>query len=208
MRLVPFPFSPSVLLVAAVGLASCDQTSQPAAAAAEDPKAWSSDGAGGGARIAYVNLDSLVVKYDYLVEQTEVLQKQEAEANASLQQKGRAFQAEVQKFQQDAQAGNLTQKKAQSEQERLGRKEQELTLERDQVTQGLVSENQRLQFELQSALKREVANIQAAEGYDYVLSYGAGSNLLAVNDAYEITDLVIEKLNAAGPPTIDSTLVQ
>lgn len=192
------PIASALSLIALVALASaCDRNDAASGVTPiVDVPVGARDGAAAGARVAFVNVDTLLNNYGYLRAQSDILQQRGADADASLQRRGRAFQQEVQQVQQRAQAGEMTQQQMQDEQTRLASKEQELAAERDRITQELSGESQRLQAELQTALQREVSAIQAAEGYDYVLSYGAGSNVLAVNDAYDLTARVLERLNA------------
>jgi Skp family chaperone for outer membrane proteins len=44
-----------------------------------------------------------------------------------------------------------------------------------------------------------IQGLKSTGAYDYVLSYGAGSPVLAVNEGLNITDLVLAKLNEQAP---------
>ena len=79
-----------------------------------------------GPNIVFVRIDSLQAGYEELATELTRLEGNYEKAQANHDQRVRAFGAEVQKLQNQAQQGLLTPKKMQSEQERLGRKEQEI----------------------------------------------------------------------------------
>lgn len=152
-----------------------------------------------GVKIGYVNTDTVLTNYGYLNEQTEILTKREGDASASLERKVRKFQEQVESFQRRAQGGNMTPKAIENEQRALAQKEQELSQEQQRLAQEFQGEGMRLQSEVMSVLKEQVEAAQASGGYDYILSFGGGSNVLAVNPQYDITKEVLDKMNAAAP---------
>jgi len=152
-----------------------------------------------GVKIGYVNTDTVLTKYSYLSAQTEILTKREADASASLERKVRKFQDQVQSFQRRAQGGNMTPKSIENEQRVLAQKEQELSQEQQRLAQEFQGEGMRLQAEVMNMLKEKVDAVQASGGYDYILSYGGGSNVLAVNTKYDITKEVLDLMNGETP---------
>jgi len=152
-----------------------------------------------GVKIGYVNTDTILTNYEYLKTQTEILSKREADASSSLERKVRKFQDQVQSFQRRAQGGNMTPKSIENEQRVLAEKEQELSMEQQRLAQEFQGEGMRLQTEVMNVLKEKVDAAQASGGYDYILSYGGGSNVLAVNPSYDITSEVLGLMNATAP---------
>lgn len=152
-------------------------------------------------KIAYVNTDSVVAQYDYLKQQSEIIGKQEKEASATLEKKIVAFQKKVQSLQRRAQGGNMTPKAIETEQRVLAREEQKLAAEQQELAQKFQQEGLRIQSELANELEKFVKEIQAEGGYDYIMSYGTGSNVLAVNPNYDVTAQIVTKLNASKPVT-------
>ena len=185
----------AILSAAALGLTACEQ---PGAAPA--PVATAETPGVSGARIAYVNSDSILANYAYLSGQSQLLQRRQEDASAELERDLRKFQEQVQSFQRRAQSGNLTPKQIEDEQTFLARREQELSAEQQRLAGEFQGEGLRIQNEVATVLQREVEAIRTAEGYDYVLQYGAASPVLAVNEAFDITDAVLARMNAAGPP--------
>jgi len=152
-----------------------------------------------GAKIGYVNTDTILTKYTYLNDQTTILAKRESDASASLERKVRKFQGQVQSFQQRAQSGNMTPKSIENEQRVLAEKEQELSMEQQRLAQEFQGEGMRLQAEVGSVLKEKVESVQASGGYDYILSYGGASGVLAVNPAFDVTNEVLDLMNEEAP---------
>ncbi len=182
-------------------LVACEQPS----ATVDDPVVVS--GAVQGARIGYVNADSILNGYIYLAEQTDILRKREEDATASLERKQRKLQEQVAGFQRRAQSGNMTPKAIENETAVLTQKDQELQAEYQRLSQEFQSETFRLQNELGSVLEREVKAVQADKGFDYVLSYGGGSPVIGVNEDYNITSEVLARMNAAGPVVAVDTIM-
>lgn len=180
----------AAFLAAALTLVACDRPELTVA-----PPAGETPGAAG-ARIAYVNTDTILANYAYLGEQTRILAQREQDASTELERRVRKFQEQVQSFQRRAQNGNLTPKQIEGEQRVLAEREQELTAEQQRLAGEFQGEGMRLQSEVTTVLKREVEAVQAAVGYDYVLQYGGGSAVLAVNEAFDITGEVLSRMNA------------
>lgn len=154
-------------------------------------------------KIAYINADSVLLKYEYFRTQSEILAQKEKEADASLQAKGRAFEREMQQVQQKMQQGLLAPSDIQKEEQRLGQKQQQLVQERDQVAQSLLQESQKVNKILQDNLMGELNKIKDAEGYDLILSYTAGGQVLLADESMDITERVLTALNAIDPAAAD-----
>jgi len=147
-------------------------------------------------KIAYVNADTLIEKYELFKKQREVFQKKEKDADASLKAKGRALEKDFMATQEKAQQGLLAPSAMQQEEQRLMAAQQKLVAEQERVTKTLLEENKKIQDELQKAILDRLGEIKKQEGFDFIFSYTAGGQLLAVNDSLDITTRVLEMLNA------------
>ena len=95
--------------------------------------------------IAYVNVDSLLLNYNYFKDLNEQLLKKEENSRANVTQQARNLQNEVQEFYRKAENNAfLTRERAQQEQERLMKKEQELKDLDAKLSQDLLMERQKL----------------------------------------------------------------
>lgn len=193
------------LMSAGLLLVACEQT-------ATGPLEPSVDADGvvpvGAARVAYVNADSILANYAYLSGQSRILSQRQQDASTELERRVVKFQEQVQSFQRRAQGGSLTPKQIEAEQRVLAEREQELAAEQQRLAGEFQGEGLRLQNEVATVLKREVAAVQEAEGYDYVLQYGNGSPVLAVNEAYDITAAVLARMNEGEPAGADTSSIE
>ena len=195
---------PLYLLALFVSLAACNAPS-------ESPDVNAATGgvqAIPGARIGYVNIDSVQANYAYLNEQTTLLNQREQDATASLERKFRKFQEQVASFERRAQSGNMTPKSIENEQRVLGEKQQELQMEQQRLAQEFQGEGIRLLSELTNVLQTEVESIQDELGYDYILSFGSSSGVIAVNEDFDITKMVVDRMNAKGTPVSDTSAAE
>jgi outer membrane protein len=68
------------------------------------------------------------------------------------------------------------------------------------MRQELLMETQQLNQKLQEDVKELLSQLRTENSYDYVLSYGSGSGVLMVNEALDITQKLVDLLNAKRPP--------
>lgn len=146
--------------------------------------------------VVFVYADSILAKYEVFQEKGAELARREQEETAKLQEKGKAIENEVRAIQSKVQQGLLAPNQIAREEQRIGQKQQELMMERERITQELMLESQKLNAELQEKLNGILKDLQAEKGYDYILSYGQGTAVLMVNDALDISDEVLSRLNA------------
>lgn len=147
----------------------------------------------GGVRIAYVNSDSLVKKYDLHKELKSQLEEKAKNLEADLANKSQVFQENVAVLQQ--QAGRLSQEELQAAQLDLQQTQQQLQVYADEKTRDLAREERKLDSLLMLDMDQVLEDVRGEYDLDYVFSYSRQSSLLGVNDAYNITDIVVERLN-------------
>ena len=146
--------------------------------------------------IAYVNVDSLLLNYNYSKDLNEIIIKKQENSRASVNQKLRSLQTEMQDFQRKVENNAfLTRERAGQEQARLMKKQQELQDFDNRLAQELVSEQQRLNEQLRDTLVSQLRVYNKDKGYQVILSNTMGDNILLAGDAYDITKEVIEYLN-------------
>ena len=152
--------------------------------------------------IAVVNTDSILKHYTLAVESSDKLQAQYEESMVKLDTKAKAFQKEYETFQQDVlnfqkkvEAGAfLSRERAESEQARLQKKEQQL-MAKQQELENLRFMNQQaaLTQQLQDSVQAYLRDMNADGHYHLILNDAV---LLNKTAGYDITDEVIEALNA------------
>lgn len=160
---------------------------------AEGTKARTEDEAMGPARIGYIRYDSLVQGYEY---HQELLSKLEAEARAlrqDLDQKSQAFQENVTVLRE--QAAQLNQQQLQQAQQELQAKQQQLMQYRDERSQVLAQQQEKLTQLLRDDLTVVLDSIREARQLDFILTKDPSSDVLSANPAYDITETVVKALN-------------
>lgn len=146
-----------------------------------------------GVRIAYINTDSLVEKYEYHAELREKLEEKAKALEADLAQRQKALEENLTILQE--QAPRLNEQQLQQAQQELMSKDQELRLYSNQKSQELAVENDKLNLAIKDDMDDILENIKEEFDLDFILSYDPSSILLAANDSYNITDIVVQRLN-------------
>jgi outer membrane protein len=89
----------------------------------------------------------------------------------------------------------LSRERAEKEQQRLAKKEQELQELEAKLTQDILTENQNLNKQLVDSLNNFLNVFNADGRYHVILSNNAKDNILMASEVYDITDEVIEGMN-------------
>lgn len=147
--------------------------------------------------IAYLNVDSLLVNYTFAQEASERLMKKQEDARLKLNTKARTLQNEMADFQRKLENNAfLSRERAEKEQQRLLKKQQELQELEAQLTEDIMLENQKLNMQLADTLTNFLEEYNADGRYHVILSNSAKDNVLMAAEQYNITDEVIDALNA------------
>ncbi len=146
--------------------------------------------------VAYVNVDSLLLNYNYSIDLNEVILKKQENSRANITQKARSLQSEMQDFQRKVENNAfLTRERAEQEQQRLIKKQQELQDLDNQLAQELLQEQQKLNEQLRDTIVSQLKAFNANRGYQMVFSNTMGDNILLAGDVYDITADLLEYLN-------------
>lgn len=151
--------------------------------------------------VAYVNVDSLLLNYNYAKDLYELQMKSEENARLNLNQKMRELEQEVQEFQRKIENNVfLTRERATQEQQRLQKKEQDLQALSQQMTSDLMAESQKMSELLRDTLVSQLKSLNKDRRYQIILSNTNGDNILLAEDAYDITAELIETMNKLYAP--------
>jgi outer membrane protein len=168
------------------GIGSCHKSKNMA-----DLTSGISDGNG----IYFVQIDSVIGNFDMAKDLTGELETKFNASDATLKTRQESYQRDVNDYQYKAQRGLITRSDAQSIEQQLYAKQQELV----KLQQDLSSEIS----EKQAVMNRQVINAimeymeenSANFNYKYVLGTSFGGNILYANDSLNITKNVIAGLN-------------
>ena len=148
-------------------------------------------------KVLYVDIDTINQKYTYIKNQKAIIEKQGAQAEASLKTKAQALQADYIEYQKKAQAGELTQQQTMALEKGLTDKQQALAQQEQQLSEQLVQKTQKIQEELNRRMRKELQVYMDKYGADYILGYTEGANILLTNPKLNITKEVLNRLNEA-----------
>jgi len=156
--------------------------------------------------VAYVNVDSLLMNYNFAKDLNEALLRTEESSRASLTQKERQLNAAAQEFQRKLQNNAfLSQERAEQEQQRILRMQQEYQQMAERLGQEFALEQQKLNMELSDTVKVRLVEFNKYKGYQIIYSNTGSDNILFADDKYDITKEVTEFLNKKyGPATSTS----
>ena len=147
--------------------------------------------------VAYINTDSLLLNYTFAKEVNEQLMGQEEASRADFNEKAKVFQQDAVEFQRKVQNnGFLSMERAQKEQQRLAKAEQDLAQLNQQLTNALMQEQDKLNRQLRDTLMNFLDEYAKAHPYKMILSNTLGDNVLYAAEGVDITAEVTEALNA------------
>ena len=182
--------------VAAMILASCNQaTKQAETDNAEQCNVKVEEGCR--LPIAVINVDTLLSSYDLaLVENERLLRKQE-DIRLDLNQRATSLQNEMIDFQKKLEnQAFLSRERAEAEQRRLLKKEQDLQLLSQEKEQEYMLEQQQVGLQVQDSINSVIRALNATGKYHLIISTSAlNNNVLFAAPEYDITQEAIDMLN-------------
>jgi len=150
----------------------------------------------GGVRIAYVNADTLDAQYEWLKQQKAAIEQRLNNAEKSLANKEEALMKDAAALQQKYQEGNMTQAEAEKQQTALMQRGQKLEEEKMRLSKSLNEDQKKAFNDLYANVETQLKTLSAQIGYDYILSYSRGGQILLASDSFDITRQVLDLLNA------------
>ena len=146
--------------------------------------------------IAYLNVDSLLMTYTFALEANEKLLKKQEDARLKLNTKARTLQNEMADFQRKLENNAfLSRERAEKEQQRLLKKQQELQELEAKLTEEIMIENQKLNIQLADTVTNFLKEYNADGHFHIILSNTAKDNVLMAAEQYDITKEVVDALN-------------
>ena len=151
-----------------------------------------------GIKIAYVNVDTLNSKYLWLQQQKDAMEKRIKNAENTMRSKQESLMRDMTAFQQKAQSGTVPPAQLEKEAQGLQRRQENLAEEEGRLSKQLAEEQQKANSEMWTQLETKLKSLQSQIGYDYILAYAkGGGQVLLANDSLEITNQVLDLLNAS-----------
>ena len=185
----------AVLSVAVVVLFILHFTSKPAVA---DNTSQSTESGVIASRgdIVFLQLDSLVSNYDMFNDLSSELESKAQGIQDDISKKGRALENDAKDFQLKIQKGLLTRAAAESQQQTLAAREQELNMLIQQRQGEMAEEEAVLYRRILDALKTYLEQMNRETGYAMIINTsGSTNNVLQGDPGLDITNVVVKGLN-------------
>ena len=147
--------------------------------------------------IAVINVDSLLQSYDLNLEESDRLMRKGEDMRLDLNQRANSLQNEMIDFQKKLEnQAFLSRERAEAEQRRLVKKEQDLNTLAQEKEQELMLEQQQLSIRLLDSINSAIRTLNADGKYHLVITTSAlNNNVLFAAPEYDITAEAIELLN-------------
>lgn len=167
---------------------------------------------GSGMSFAYINLDSVTAHYQFAIDASNKLQTQYEDAQVEIRKKENAFgvklqnqQKEAQDFQDKVNANAfLSRERAESEMNRIQANGEKLQKEYEALQQLAAQKGadfeqamQDLNLQLRDSLDQYVKEYNKEAGFDVIF---IGATILTAQEGHDITNQVVEGLNARYVP--------
>ena len=154
----------------------------------------------GGLKIAYVEIDSLMTRYDFCKDYTILMNKKGENIRATLAGKERALQNKAAELQKKYETNQFTTKEqVEQAQMSLARQQQDLQALSDRLSNDFAAEQMKYNDALRDSLQSFLKAYNKDKKFDYIISK-AGDNILLANARYDITKDVVDGLNKRYKP--------
>ena len=177
-------------------MTSCDggdATADPSTDESNSPSPRAERVASGDLKFAYVNTDSLSTKYDMIKDLEEEMLQERLQMENQLQSMVRDLEKDYADAQQGA--AGLSEEALAILQQKLAQKEQQVMQQKNSMEGQLVRSEQEKTNAYLEKVQTFLNTYAKAEGYDIIYGYNGLNNVLYIDAAYDVTDLVVDSLN-------------
>jgi outer membrane protein len=153
--------------------------------------------------IAFVNVDSLLVNYNFAKDLNESLLRKEESTRATLNQRENQINSAAQEFERKLRNNAfLSQERAEQEQERIMKMNQEYQQLAERLSQEFMLEQQKLNIQMEDTIKVRIEEFNKTRNFEIIFSNISTSTLIYAKDKYDVTKEVVQFLNSKyGPAT-------
>jgi outer membrane protein len=144
---------------------------------------------------AYVNIDSLVFKFDMFKDKRAELLVKQQKAEAELSSKGSQYEKGARDYQDKVNKGLVTRATAAQIEQSLLQQQQELVTLRDNLSSNLMDEEQVMNRQVIDYITKFLEENKADYPYQYIFGKSFGSVILYSDTTLDITQKVLDALN-------------
>lgn len=144
-------------------------------------------------QIAYINADTVLQHFEFFKEKRQQLETKQGKLEAEYRNRAQGLQSEVNNYQQSL--PNLTLGQAKALEEDLMKKQQNLRVYQESLTQELLKEEAKINKELYDRVTSFINDYSIENDIELVVKYNQGSDILYAGEGMDITWKVVEGLN-------------
>ena len=134
--------------------------------------------------------------YNYAIDLNEALLRKQENARATINEKGKALEKEVDGFQRKLKSNAfLSEERAQQEAMRIQKLEQNLNELSNRLNNELMAEQQQMNMLLNDSVTNYLKAFNKVKNYDMIFTNTLNDNIIIAKPQYDITHEVLEQLN-------------
>ena len=191
----------TMALAATALLLTFTQCQNPTPATSTDGEAAIDGAACQGIKIAYVDIDTLLTHYDFWVSVNEEMISKEENVRANLNKKAADLQKDMEEFERKLNNNAFaTRERAESEQNRILKKRDDLNALQERMASELAAENNQNSLIIRDSINNFLREYNATHHYNVILSR-IGDNILYIDEDMNITQEIADGLNARSTAT-------
>jgi outer membrane protein len=152
-------------------------------------------GSANGGSIFYVQIDSVLSHFDMATDLSGELQTKFNASESEFQAKQKAYQNDVNDYQYKSQRGLITRSEAQTAEQELYAKQQNLAKLQQDLSQDLQEKQTVMNRQVINTIMEYLKKNSSQLNYKYVLGTSFGGNILYANDSLDITKNIVSGLN-------------
>jgi outer membrane protein len=146
--------------------------------------------------VAYVNIDTVIYKFDMFFDRRQDLMAKQKSAEAELNSKGGQYEKGARDYQDKVNKGLVTRATAAQIEQALMQQQQELVSLRDKLQSDLIDEEQVMNRQILEYITNFLEDNKSEYNYQYIFGKSFGSVVLYSDPALDITQKVLDAINA------------
>jgi outer membrane protein len=145
--------------------------------------------------IAYVNVDTIIFKFDMFYDRRDELMDKQQKAEAELNSKAGQYEKSARDYQEKVNKGLVTRATAAEMEQALFQQQQELINLRDNLQANLLEEEQVMNRQILEYITSFLEENKSEYNFHYILGKSFGSQVLYGDTALDITQKVLDAIN-------------
>jgi outer membrane protein len=145
--------------------------------------------------IAYINIDSVIFRFNMFKDKRDDLLNKQKSAEAELNSKGSQYEKGVRDYQEKVQKGLVTRATAAEMEQALMQQQQELVNLKDKLQTNLMEEEQVMNRQIIEYITKYLDENKTEFNYQYIFGKSFGSVVLYGDPGQDITQKVLDAIN-------------